>query len=112
MDIPSRPTIAVDGGNSSRPSRIYRRVGLPPAQRGSATNTTCPDIFELVDGDFAVVGTDRTEELRRQLPSDAGVAPYERIVVITRLTLLAAVKDLTGREPQVPRADLGRMSHS
>jgi hypothetical protein len=34
-------------------------------------------------------------ELGGQLPADAGVAPYERIVVITRDTLLAAAKDLT-----------------
>jgi hypothetical protein len=75
-------------------SSIRRRVGLPPWARGSATEYTCPDIFELADGNFAVVGTDRTEELRPQLPPDAGVAPYERIVVITRQTLLAAEKDL------------------
>ena len=75
-------------------SRINRRVGLSPSERGSATNCTCPDIFELVDGNFAVIGTERTTELRDLLPADAGVAPYESIVVITRDTLLAAVKDL------------------
>lgn len=69
-------------------------MGLPPSARGSATNCTCPDIFELTDGNFAVIGTNRTDELRGQLPADAGVAPYESIVVITRDTLLAAVQDL------------------
>lgn len=73
---------------------INRRLGLPPAKRGSATNCTCPDVFELEDGNFAVVGTDRTAELSGLLPDDAGVAPYEKIVVITRDTLLAAAKDL------------------
>jgi hypothetical protein len=76
-------------------SRVVRRVGLPPAARGSATGCTCPDIFELADGNFAVVGTDRTAEMRTGLPADAGVAPYESIVVITRETPMAAVKDLT-----------------
>jgi hypothetical protein len=75
-------------------SPILRRVGQPPAARGSVTNCTCPDIFELADGNFAVIGTDRTAELKGQLPSDAGVAPYERIVVISRPTLMAAVNDL------------------
>src|SRR5687768_14151481 len=65
-------------------SSIGRRMGLSPSARGSMTNCTCPDIFELADGNFAVVGTDRTEELRDQLPPDAGVASYEKIVVITR----------------------------
>ncbi|MFF5288911.1 hypothetical protein [Paractinoplanes globisporus] len=48
----------------------------------------------MQDGNFAIVGTDRTAELTGQLPEDAGVAPYERIVVITRDTLLAAADDL------------------
>ncbi|MFI6076375.1 hypothetical protein ACIA5C_33015 [Actinoplanes sp. NPDC051343] len=46
------------------------------------------------DGNFAVVGTDRTREMRDHLPPDAGVAPYESIVVITRDTLMAAARDL------------------
>jgi hypothetical protein len=73
---------------------IARRVGLPPAARGSATNCTCPDIFELEDGNFAIIGTNRTQELSARLPADAGVASYESIVVITRDTLFAAAKDL------------------
>jgi hypothetical protein len=32
--------------------------------------------------------------LKNGLPPDAGVAPYESVVVITRATLMAAVKDL------------------
>ena len=73
---------------------IKRRVGLSPSARGSATNCTCPDIFELADGNFAIVGTDRTAELVPVLPGDAGVAPYEKIVVIDRHTFISAVKDL------------------
>ncbi|MEU7867000.1 hypothetical protein [Dactylosporangium sp. NPDC049140] len=73
---------------------IVKRIGLPPGRRGSVTETTCPDIFELSDGDFAVIGTDRTEELRKLLPADAGLAPYERIVVITRSTLVFAGPDI------------------
>ncbi|WP_084504011.1 hypothetical protein [Actinoplanes sp. N902-109] len=76
-------------------SAVKRRVGIAPTLRGSATNCTCPDIFELADGNFAVIGTDRTAEFDGRLPADAGVAAYERVVVITRDTLLAAVKDLT-----------------
>jgi hypothetical protein len=74
---------------------VLRRVGLSPIARGSASTATCPDIFELADGNFAVVGTDRTGDMRNLLPSDAGVASYEKIVVITRETLMAAVNDLT-----------------
>lgn len=73
---------------------IIRRLGVPPRERGSATNGTCPDIFELSDGDFAVIGTDRTAELAAKLPADAGIADYERIVVVSRATVLAAKRDI------------------
>ncbi|MEV8537307.1 hypothetical protein [Streptomyces sp. NPDC051572] len=75
-------------------ARIVRRVGDSPRQRGSATGQTCPDLFELSDGNFAVIGTDRTEELDALLPADAARADYERIVVITRDTLLRAKRDI------------------
>ncbi|MEU8233749.1 hypothetical protein AB0C12_29545 [Actinoplanes sp. NPDC048967] len=73
---------------------IIRRLGVPPSERGSATNGTCPDIFELSDGNFAVIGTDMTTELAGELPSDAAVAGYERIVMVSRATLVAARKDI------------------
>jgi hypothetical protein len=73
---------------------IVRRLGATPQQRGSGTATTCPDIFELADGNFAVIGTDMTAQLDGTLPSDAGRADYERIVVISRATLLHAKKDI------------------
>ncbi len=81
--------------------RIQRRLGVPPSARGSVGHITCPDIFELADGRIAVIGTDMTAELDTELPSDAGRAEYERIVVIPRETLLWATaaipyKDVPG----------------
>lgn len=73
---------------------IVRRLGVPPKERGSATNGTCPDIFELSDGNFAVIGTDMTAELESKLPAEAAVADYERIVVVSRATVLAAKRDI------------------
>jgi hypothetical protein len=84
-----------DDSSALPPSSIRRRVGLAPAARACNTSCTCPDIYELEDGNFAVVGTNRTKELRDGIPADGGVAHYEDIVVITRETLLAAIKDLT-----------------
>lgn len=74
--------------------RIVRRIGDPPKLRGSQTMETCPDIFELSDGSFAVMGTEATADLDPLLPSDAARADYERIVVITRETLLRAKRDI------------------
>ena len=74
--------------------KIVRRIGASPRERGSATGQTCPDIFELSDGNFAVIGTEVTADLDGQLPPDAARADYERIVVISRETLLRAKADI------------------
>lgn len=73
---------------------FVRRLGLSPRERGSLNNGTCPDVFELSNGDFAVIGTDMTDELVGRLPADAARADYERIVVVSRETLLAAKRDI------------------
>ena len=73
---------------------FVRRLGLSPQERGSLNNGTCPDIFELSNGDFAVIGTDATDALTRKLPAGSARADYERIVVVSRETLLAAKCDI------------------
>ncbi|MFI5808041.1 hypothetical protein [Streptomyces sp. NPDC051561] len=74
--------------------KILRRIGASPRERGSMSGQTCPDIFELDDGNFAVIGTDATEALDKGLPADAGRADYERIVVVTRETLIRAKAEI------------------
>jgi hypothetical protein len=76
---------------------FLRRLGSTPRERGSLNNTTCPDVFELTNGDFAVIGTDATEDLEAKLPPGSARADYERIVVITRETLVAAKRDIPER---------------
>lgn len=49
----------------------------------------CPDLWEMADGDFAVIGTDITA-LAGNLPPEAGCSPDERIVRIPRSLLVAA----------------------
>ncbi|GAB2720086.1 hypothetical protein [Streptomyces bullii] len=75
-------------------SQIIRRLGASPRDRGSAGGANCPDIFELSDGRFAVIGTDVTDSLDAELPDDASRADDERIVVITRETLVRAKADI------------------
>ncbi len=74
--------------------RIVRRLGTSPQERGSAGNCSCPDIFELEDGRFAIIGTDMTAQLDGILPAGSSRAPDERIVVITRETMVAAKADI------------------
>jgi hypothetical protein len=54
----------------------------------------CPDIWELDNGDIAIVGRDLTEAYRSRLPTDVSVAFDERLVVIPRVTLVAAKLDI------------------
>lgn len=58
------------------------------------SGANCPDIFELADGNFAVIGADVTNSLDPDLPADASRGGHERIVVITRETLLRAKADI------------------
>lgn len=73
---------------------IKRRIGASPQERGSHTGQTCPDIFELVDGNYAVIGTEATELLDSELPAGAERADYERIVIVSRETLIRAKADI------------------
>lgn len=77
--------------------RIIRRLGSTPQERGSLSNGHCPDIFELGDGRFAVIGTvvSSSEDLEEYgLPPDASMASYERMVVVPREVLLHAKRDI------------------
>ncbi|CAM5560776.1 hypothetical protein GCM10010378_31760 [Streptomyces viridochromogenes] len=51
-------------------------------------------MFELSDGNFAVIGTEATEALDPELPADAARADYERIVIVSRETLIRAKADI------------------
>lgn len=81
-------------GDDRSDLHIVRRIGVAPVERGSVGGQACPDIFELGDGSFAVIGTDRTDVLGDRLPADAACADHEKIVVITRETLLRARTDI------------------
>ncbi len=79
--------------------KFVRRIGLSPHADGrrSSNNTGCPDIWELDDGRFAVIGLDRTADLRAVLPADASCGPDERIVVIDRHVLVDARDAIPGK---------------
>ncbi len=79
--------------------KFLRRVGLPPHANGepSSSASGCPDIWELDNGSYAVIGLDRTADLTPVLPPDASCGPDERIVVIDRTVLVNAKNDIPGR---------------
>jgi len=54
----------------------------------------CPDIWELDNGDFAVIGIDITDIARMKLPPTAGCGSDERIVRLPRNILVNAKRDI------------------
>jgi len=73
-----------------------RRLGPDPHLGGAQTPGLqgCPDIFELENGDFAIVGRDVTSTLKGELPQGATCGPDERIIAIPRKTLVLAKADI------------------
>ncbi|MEU5594502.1 hypothetical protein [Streptomyces sp. NPDC020298] len=80
-----------DTWNADPQARLTRRIGLSPSELGTTGGRDgCPDIWELENGDFAVIGRDLTAVYSEGLPDDAVIGGGERLVVIPRVTLLAA----------------------
>ncbi len=78
---------------------FIRRIGPDPHQDGASTASLqgCPDILELEDGDFAVIGVDITEHASSQLIEGASCGPDERIIRIPRKTLVFARAEIPAR---------------
>jgi hypothetical protein len=73
-----------------------RRLGPDPHAGGALTYTLrgCPDILELDNGDFAVIGSDITADAAGKLPPSVSCGPDERIIRIPRRTLVLAKQDI------------------
>ncbi|MFD5748193.1 hypothetical protein [Streptomyces sp. NPDC127033] len=83
------------GWEADPSSPLVRRLGKSPAELGTTGGEQgCPDVWELENGDIAVVGRDLTDSYLTRLPPGLAVAADERIVVIPRRTAVAAKEDL------------------
>lgn len=81
--------------------KFKRRLGQDPhklpeviAAGGSVSLNGCPDLWELENGDFAVIGIRVTGELKDILPPTAGCGPDEEIVLVPRNILINAGQDI------------------
>jgi hypothetical protein len=76
-------------------AEMVRRLGKSPEELGVTDNKDgCPDIWELDNGDIAVIGRDLTETYRNRLPAEAALAVDERLVIIPGSVLRAAKPDI------------------
>ena len=78
--------------NDTTAFKVLRRLGTVPCVGCNG----CPDILELADGNFAVIGEDITSEAAN-LPAFAGCGPSERMVRIPRHLLVHAKSDIPDR---------------
>lgn len=75
--------------------KAVRRLGKTPAELGNTTGVSgSPDILELDDGAFAVIGVDITDQVGDLRVFGARCAPNERVVRIPRNTLTVAKSDI------------------
>lgn len=76
-----------------------RRLGKDPHSSDMFGENTsglqsCPDMWELDNGDVAVIGIRSTSALSKFLPDGASCGLDEEIVVLPRKTLLGAKNDI------------------
>ena len=71
---------------------FVRRIGPDPHAKGGKTPGAngCPDLWELDNGDIAVIGRRATADFIDRLPATAGCGADEEIVVFPRAQLIAA----------------------
>jgi len=76
-----------------------RRLGKSSHELGTTSGDgSCPDIWELTNGDIAVIGRDLTDHYLAPagvpLPAGVSVDPDERVVIIPRVMIIAAKADI------------------
>jgi hypothetical protein len=76
-------------------SGFRRRLGKSMHELGGTMNTDgCPDIWELDNGDIAVIGREATAAYACRLPDGVTIRADERLLIIPRSLLIAAKPDI------------------
>lgn len=74
---------------------LLKRLGKSAHELGlTGGNASCPEIWELDNGDVAIIGTELTASYRDRLPSGVTIDPGEGLVVIPRKTIASAKADI------------------
>ncbi len=72
-----------------------RRLGKTAQELGDSRETPdCPDIWQLSNGDVAVVGRDATSAYASRVPVDMSIGDDERLVVLPGNMFRAAAQDI------------------
>ncbi|MFE7313883.1 hypothetical protein ACFU7T_12350 [Streptomyces sp. NPDC057555] len=78
------------------PTALFvKRLGKSAEELGNSQGREqCPDIWQLSNGDIAVIGHDVTEHYASRLPDGVALGDGERLVVIPGNMLSAAKPDI------------------
>ena len=76
--------------NPDPTASFVRRLG----DELSPPNKSCPDLWELDNGDFAVIGRDLTAEYASRLPDGVSLLGNERLVILPRRRLTSAKMEI------------------
>lgn len=81
--------------NADDKANFRRRLGKPAHELGtSGGNASCTEIWELDNGDIAIIGTELTGSYAGRLPSGVSIDPGESLIVIPRSTVISAKADI------------------
>ncbi|HET7475623.1 MAG TPA: hypothetical protein VFJ97_06305 [Dermatophilaceae bacterium] len=76
-------------------AEFTRRLGEDPMELGVTTTTPdCPALWELSNGDIAVIGRDLTTAYHGRLPDGVSVGADERLVILPGVVLRSAKPDI------------------
>lgn len=75
-------------GFSRRMGRSAQDLGL------SSSSSSCPDFWQLENGDYAMIGTDATNAYAHRLPDGVSLAAGERLVILPGPIVRAAKSDI------------------
>jgi hypothetical protein len=80
----------------ANPSALFaRRLGKSALELGNTDNVpSCPEIWELDNGDVAVIGRDLTAAYVTRLPAGVSVGDDEKLVVIPGNMIRSAKVDI------------------
>jgi hypothetical protein len=92
---------AIIDGSDVRPweaepgATFTRRLGKSAEELGDTDGKNgCPDMWEISNGDVAIIGRDLTDAYAGRLPAGVTVVDDERLVVIPHNMIVAAKKDI------------------
>jgi hypothetical protein len=76
-------------------ANFHRRLGKSAHELGTTGgNASCPEIWELDNGDIAIIGTELTKSYKARLPHGVSIDPGESLIVIPRSTIVSAKSDI------------------